>query len=222
MKKVASALILLFASSFVNAGILLDNGTPTSNSQQCVASECSGNNEWWAVSYFTTGSEDWDITGFEFFATGAGETNYLSTNWKLFSYSSSTDILKSPDSSELLALKTSALFSGNTAATITEATTANNINVTSFLLDDIDITLAAGNYYLAQQHVYSESTTLTAMLTTGSSRWFNTDFENSYMKNTKVAQVIYGKTATIPEPALMTLFGLGLLSIGFSWKKKKA
>jgi len=73
MKKVASVLILFFASTFVNAGILLDNGTPTSNSYQCVASECNGNNEWWAVSYFTTGSEDWDITGFEFFATGQGK-----------------------------------------------------------------------------------------------------------------------------------------------------
>jgi len=220
MKKVASVLILFFASTFVNAGILLDNGTPSSNSYQCVASECNGNNEWWAVSYFTTGSEDWDITGFEFFATGAGETNYLSTNWKIFSYSSS-NILKGRDSSELLALKTSSLFSGTAAATITDTTTANNINVTSFLLDDIDITLAAGDYYLAQQHVYSESTILTAMITTEASRWFNTDFESSHIQNTKIAQVIYGKTATVPEPALMALFGLGLLSIGFSRKKKK-
>lgn len=207
MKKVASVFILLLASTFVNAGILLDTGTPNSESSQCVANGCNGTGEWWAVSYFTTDSEDWDITGFEFFGTGADQSNYLSTSWQIFSapFSASDSV---------------ALFSGSSQASVTD-TIVNNINVNSFLLDDIDITLEAGQYYLAQHHVYSEDTVLTVLKTTGAGRWYNTDFDYSFKKNSQVAQKIYGATAAVPEPALMALLGLGLLSLGFSRKNKK-
>jgi len=210
MRNIASIFILLFTSTFVNAGILLDTGAPNQVSKKCVAESCYGTGEWWAISKFEA-SESWDITGFEFFANDAGSvglTNYESTSWKIFS--------------STFALNSIALFKGESVASANE-NTVNGVNVTSFLLNDIDITLAAGTYFLAQHHDFNDTSTVyTAMETGTNGTFYNTDLTNySFSINEQVAQKIYGKITAVPEPALMALFGLGLLSLGFSGKKKK-
>jgi len=219
MNKIISTFVLLFASITVNAGILLDTGAPVYDSEKCVAQGCGGAEEWWAVSAFTA-STDWTITGFEFFAVdtaAVGNTNYQSTTWKIFEAPSTTGI------ADLGAATYEATIQATTSQSLLTSPFGDTITITSFLISDLDIELSAGNYFLAQHHDFSQATNLTIAGTGNTSAFYNTDFANvTNQVNDGIAQKIFGKVSSIPEPASIAFFGMGLLGLGWSRKKKQS
>ncbi|MBB1273468.1 MULTISPECIES: PEP-CTERM sorting domain-containing protein [Psychromonas] len=216
MNRIASMFVLLFASITANAGILLDSGDPFYDSGKCVAQGCNGTGEWWAVSAFTA-STDWTITGFNFFAVdtkSVGNANYQSTTWKIFEAPSTTGI------ANLGTATYEATIQASTSQSLFTDAFGGTINVTSFLISNLDIELSAGNYFLAQHHDFSQATNLTIAGTGNISSFYNTDFAGITNKvNDQIAQKIFGKVS-IPEPALIALFGIGLVGLGWSRKKR--
>jgi hypothetical protein len=210
------AFLIMNVTATANAGVLYDAGPVGVDTGRCVAETCLGNENWWAISGFTADT-DWNITGFEFFANdifNAGVSNYESTSWQIIS---SDDPYGT------------ALFSGDTTgtATITTSTTLYGvtnelINVTSFLLSGLDINLASGDYYLAQHHNFSVDATYTVLATTGSGEnWYHTDYTERFTDDRLVAQKIFGTVASVPEPAMIAILGLGLLGLGYRRQQKR-
>lgn len=219
MKKIFAVLTLLILSTTAKAGVLYDAGDVALDTGKCVAETCYGAEDWWVISGFTADS-DWNISGFEFFANdidNVGTSNYQSTSWKIISGSNPYGV---------------SLFSGSTVGAVSTSTssiisgaTFTNINLTSFLLSDLDIDLSSGDYYLAQHHNYSVDSTFTALSTIDrGDLWYHTDYtKNFFTDGAVVAQKIYGtSTVSVPEPAMIALFGLGLLGLSYSRKKKSA
>ncbi len=222
MNKIISMFVLLFASINANAGILLDTGAPSIDSGLCVAQDCGGPEQWTAMSAFTA-TTDWTITGFEFFAVdtaSVGNANYQSTTWKIFEAPST------PGIADLGAATYEATIQATTSQySISDAIFGDTLNITSFLISNLDIELSAGNYFLSQHHDFSQATNLTIAGTATAgiatpSLFYNTDFEGSVNTSTDgIAQKIFGKVS-IPEPALIALLGMGLIGLGWSRKKK--
>ena len=215
MKKILSMFIFLLMSASVNAAALYDSGQATKNSYKCVAEGCIGSTEWWVISEFTA-DQDWDITGFEFFATdfndtnpnGVGLSNYLSTSWEIISGDDPYG---------------AALYSGTTKASTSDAYSFtdrfnDSFDVVSFLISDLEIQLESGTYFLAEHHDFSDESQFTALETNEKQTYYHTDRAGDRFTgdSTHVVQVI----GTVPEPALIAIFGLGLIGLGFSRKKK--
>ncbi|MEG3754303.1 PEP-CTERM sorting domain-containing protein [Psychromonas arctica] len=214
MKKIIGMLFLLILSTTANAVILYDSGDPIDTSGRCVAEGCLGSTEWSIISEFTA-DQHWDITGFQFFATdnneingnggdgiGLGIESYQSTSWQIIS----SDDPFGP-----------ALFSGQTTAT-TNTYNLNNIDVTDFLLSNLTLSLDKGTYFLAQHHDFSDESEFLVLESGYRSDYYQTDnLTGEYKINGTVAVKIIG---TVPEPALFGLFGLALVGLGFSRKKK--
>ncbi|WP_166372153.1 PEP-CTERM sorting domain-containing protein [Psychromonas sp. SA13A] len=222
MNKIISMFVLLFASITVNAGILLDTGAPNYDSEQCVAQGCNGAEQWWAVSAFTA-STDWTITGFEFFAVdtkSVGNANYQSTTWKIFEAQNTTGQIES--NADLGAVTYEATIEASTSQYQINGI-LGDLDIISFLISNLDIKLSEGNYFLAQHHNFSQATNLTIAGTIIPSAFYNTDFAgNPSQVNFGIAQKIFGKVSSIPEPASIALFGMGLLGLGWSRKKKQS
>ncbi|WP_413692620.1 PEP-CTERM sorting domain-containing protein [Psychromonas sp. KJ10-2] len=213
MIKLMGIFFSLILSTTANSTLLYDSGEPSGTSLRCVAEGCLGSTEWWVISEFTA-DQDWDITGFEFFAKdnngnngngdGAGIENYISTSWKIISADDPFG---------------EALLSGTTVAT-TSTYDLNNLNVTSFLLSDLEILLASGTYYLAQHHDFSDESEYLVLESSYYSEYYHTDYvDREYEVNGTAAVKIIG---TVPEPALFGLFGLALMGLSLSRKKKVA
>lgn len=223
MNKIISMFVLLFASINANAGILLDSGSPSFDSDMCVAQGCEGAKKWSVISGFTA-SSDWNITGFEFFAfdyNSIGTSSYLSTSWKIFADPSTSGTLSSISGLGTLVSEGTT----NGSATQSQFTTiyGDIIDVTSFLISGLDLELDSGNYFLVQHHDFSESANFTVAASEENSTFYNTDFAGTFnSNNTGVAQKIFGKVSSIPEPASIALFGMGLLGLGWSRKKKQS
>ncbi|MDN2663773.1 PEP-CTERM sorting domain-containing protein [Psychromonas sp. 14N.309.X.WAT.B.A12] len=213
MKKIIGILFSLIISTAANAVALYDSGEPIDTSGRCVAEGCLGSTEWWIISEFTADA-NWDITGFEFFATdnneingnggdgtGLGIESYQSTSWKIISADNPFG---------------EALYSGQTKAT-TSTYNLNSINVTDFLLSDLTISLGSGTYYLAQHHDFLDESEFLVLESGYRSHYYQTDnLAGKYKINGTAAVKIIG---TVPEPALFGLFGLALVGLGLSRKK---
>ena len=205
---------LLLMSVSTNAA-LYDSGQATANSYKCVAEGCIGSTEWWVISEFTA-DDTWDITGFDFFAAdfngnnskGEGLSNYVSTSWEIISGDDPYGI---------------ALYSGTTEASISNSYSftdkfGDSFDVISFLISDLEIQLESGTYFLAEHHDFSDESQFTALETNENSTYYHTDRAGDRFTGDKthVVQII----GTVPEPALIAIFGLGLIGLGFSRKKK--
>jgi len=215
MKKLLGMFTFLLMSASINAAALYDSGQATKNSYKCVAEGCIGSTEWWVISEFTA-DQTWDISGFDFFAVdfngnntnGEGLSNYVSTSWEIISGDDPYG---------------EALYSGTTAATISNAYSftdifGDNFDVISFLISDLEIQLESGTYFLAEHHDFSDESQYTALETNERSTYYHTDREGDRFTgdSTHVVQII----GAVPEPALIAIFGLGLIGLGFSRKKK--
>jgi hypothetical protein len=217
MKKILGMFVFLLMSASVNAAALYDSGQATENSYKCVAEGCIGSTEWWVISEFTA-DDAWDITGFEFFATdfndnnpnGEGISNYVSTSWEIISGDDPYG---------------EALYSGTTAASTSTSYSftdlfGDSFDVISFLISDLEIQLESGTYFLAEHHDFSDESQFTVLETDQNDIYYHTDREGDRFtgENTHVVQII----GTVPEPALIAIFGLGLVGLGFFRKKKNA
>ena len=215
MKKILGMFVFLLMSASVNAAALYDSGQATENSYKCVAEGCIGSTEWWVISEFTA-DDAWDITGFEFFATdfndnnpnGEGISNYVSTSWEIISGDDPYG---------------EALYSGTTAASTSTSYSftdlfGDSFDVISFLISDLEIQLESGTYFLAEHHDFSDESQFTVLETDQNDIYYHTDREGDRFtgENTHVVQII----GTVPEPALIAIFGLGLVGLGFFRKKK--
>ena len=215
MKKILGMFVFLLMSASVNADALYDSGQATDNSYKCVAEGCLGSTEWWIISEFTA-DDTWDITGFDFFAAdfndnnpnGEGLSNYVSTSWEIISGDDPYG---------------EALYSGTTTASISTAysftdITNNSFDVISFLISDLEIQLESGTYFLAEHHDFSDESQFTGLETYERNTYYHTDREGDDFtgSRTHVVQII----GTVPEPALIAIFGLGLVGLGFFRKKK--
>lgn len=221
MKKILSMFVFLLMSNTVNAVSLYDSGEATTNSNRCVAEGCRGSTEWWMISEFTA-DEDWTISGFEFFATdfnatnanGAGISSYESTSWEIISGNDPYG---------------AALFSGTSVASLSNANpftdvSGKNVNVISFLISDLAVQLASGTYFLAEHHDFSDESQFTGLETSKRETYYHTDRLGVQVegKNTHVVKIngTVASAVSVPEPALIAIFGLGLIGLGFSRKKK--
>lgn len=222
MKKIFGifALLIMNAAATANASVLYDAGPVAVDTGKCISNSCGGANNWWAIAGFSADT-DWNVTGFEFFANdfdNVGSSKYESTDWQIIS---SADPFGP------------ALYEGSTVAAVT-ITLSNTVkkkgsseyaNVTSFLLSDIDIDLASGDYYLAQHHNFMASNPSInySVLSTGDydNNWYHTDGNYKFTDPRVVAQKIYGAAASVPEPAMIAILGLGLLGLGYTRKQKR-
>ncbi len=196
--KAAVAGLVLLVSSFSNAGLLYDAGTPASGSGFCDAEGCSGSTEWWVLDDFTS-SSDWLITGFEFFSVSGSNLNYISTSWEIIS---SDDPFGA------------ALYSGSNVA---------NVSGNSYLLSGLNIALSAGDYFLAHHHDYSVEYATAAMVTGNSGSFFHTDKASFEVTRTgELAQKIYGNVAVVPEPTTLAIFALGVIGLASRRVKKES
>jgi len=173
------------------------------------------------ISEFTA-DEDWNVSGFEFFAAdfnatnpnGVGISNYESTSWEIISGDDPYGV---------------ALFSGTNIADISDSgsftdVSGNNVNVISFLVSDLAIELGSGTYFLAEHHDFSDESQFTGLETNTIETYYHTDRAGVEVegKNTHVVKIngTVDGVVDVPEPALIAIFGLGLLGLGFSRKKK--
>ena len=222
MKKIFSifALLIMNAATTANASVLYDAGPVAVDTGRCVSNSCGGANEWWAIAAFSADT-NWNVTGFEFFANdfdNVGSSKYESTDWQIIS---SADPYGP------------ALYEGSTVASVTitpsntviSANQVSFVNVTSFLLSGIDIDLASGDYYLAQHHNFMASNPSInySVLSTSDydNNWYHTDGNYQFTDPRVVAQKIYGAAASVPEPAMVAILGLGLLGLSFTRKQKR-
>ena len=214
MKKIIGVLFSLMLSVTTHAVTLYDSGAPIKSSVRCVAEGCLGATEWWVISAFTA-EKDWGITGFEFFTTdnnqingngdgkGLGINSYLSTSWQIIA---ADNPFGAP------------LISGTTTAT-TSTFELNNLDVTSFILSDLSISLASGTYYVAQHHDFTDESEFLVLESSFASRYYHTDNQTGKytVKGTPAVKII----GTVPEPALFGLFGLALIGLGLFRKNKR-
>jgi hypothetical protein len=200
---------LLIFSVYTNAAVLYESGDPNYKADWCDAENCGGTSEWTVMGGFTA-SETWTITGFTFRSwdvaslNNSGIEDYLSTTWSIWG--------EDPLSSGLI-------MSGVSIAQVN----ALGSDVYEFVIDGLDLSLAAGTYYLGHHQDFSSELFFRTMLVSAptSGDMYQTDGGDYFFSRTaEVSHQIRG--SAVPIPAAVWLFGSALAGLGWMRRRKTA